>query len=131
MKQTISDSLLVGSGKSKRLDAIRNKARGVVSPIDKKQNQQSMKVGLNQNTTEALQQAEALIDETMQQLMNTYPAGKRNSFFKLKYGVNAEKIKQMSRKQVFTLLKLDNKKVRNFCLIENLDCSGTVITTQK
>jgi len=118
--------LLISAGKSSRLDALRKKAGLLTnnSALDKKLNQQASLVGLNQATKEALLQAIALIDEKLNSLMNAYPAGKKNTFFKLKHGTEVGRVKKMPVKAVFKLLKIDRKQIKHFQMIENLNLNG-------
>ena len=127
-KNTVNGNVLVGAGKSSRLDAIRKKT---VSPnnntrFDEKQKPRLV-TGLNQQTKEALQQAALMMEERMTIIMNGFPAGKKNTFFKLKYGVDSNKINKMAMKQVFSILHLDSSKNRHFRLIEKLDIKGNRI----
>ena len=128
-KVTVNNNLLVGTGKSSRLAAMRKKS-GLANnntSLDEKQNRQQLVTGLNQQTKDALQQAGIEIEERITLIMNGFPAGKKNTFFKLKYGVDIGKIKVMAMKQVFTLLNLDIKQNRHFRLIENLDVNGNSV----
>lgn len=118
--------LLVARGKSSRLDAIRKKAglAGKPTDLEEKQSQLVIGKGLNQATKEALQQASVLIEDKLNTLMAAYPTGKKNAFFKIKYGVEIEKVKEMSVQDIFKLLKLENKKIKHFLMIENLYLNG-------
>lgn len=122
----VNEHLLVGVANSSRLAKMREKAGLAINKpsLEGKQNKPQFADGLNQQTIDALQQAWALVEEKMADIFNAYPAGKKETFFKLKYGVNSEKIKTMSIKQVFVLLKLDSSIVKNFRLIEKLDSKG-------
>jgi len=130
MKQKIvkteSSQLLVSAGKSSRLDAIRKKAGlGVTPPgLEKKQSQLIIAKGLNQATKEALQQASVLIEDKIHTLMTAYPAGKKNAFFKIKYGVEVERVKEMPVQGIFKLLKLEDNKIKHFKMIGNLYLNG-------
>jgi len=125
-KTTENSHLIVSAGKSSRLDAIRRKA-GLLTEntaLDKKSNLQKMAAGLNLPTKEALQQARGIIEETMLSIMNSYPAGKKNTFFKLRHGIDEVAVKTLLMKDVFKLLKLDTRNIKNFQLIEKLNWDG-------
>ena len=125
-KANVNNNLLVGAGKSSRLVAMRKKAGIAINNtgLDEKQNRQQFVTGLNQQTKDALQLAGIGIEERITLIMNGFPAGKKNTFFKLKYGVDVGKVQEMAMKQVFALLNLDIKQNRHFRLIENLDVNG-------
>lgn len=125
---SVSGSLLVGANKSSRLAAMRAKAMGNVNsqaPIKKDQKQWT--TGLKTEVRNVLEQSEKLIDEKVAVVLNAYPKGKKNTFFKLKYGIKLEKIKMMSRKEVFSLLGLETAKIKQFRLIENMDHNGNTV----
>ncbi len=118
--------LLVADGKSSRLQAIKQKAGIRVAETSSyiEGNKTVWVHGLSQTTKEALQQANVIIDETINKILNAYPAGKRSTFFKLKYGVQVDSIKRMLITDIFDLLKLETKSVRNFALIKKLFIDG-------
>ncbi|MCF6250418.1 MAG: hypothetical protein L3J75_03990 [Methylococcaceae bacterium] len=132
-KVSAASHLLVGSGKSSRLSAMRNKAQQPKNRVelDGNKTRQPIIAGLNQQQTVALQKTSITIDERMTQMMSSYPAGKKKTFFKLKFGVNAEKIKVMAIKDIFILLNLDSAKIQHFRLIENLDLNGKTVESDE
>jgi len=132
-KVSAASHLLVGSGKSSRLSAMRNKALQPKNRVelDGNKTRQPIIAGLNQQQTLALQKTSIAIDERMTLMMSSYPAGKKKTFFKLKIGVNAEKIKVMAIKDIFILLNLDSAKIQHFRLIENLDLTGKIVESDE
>lgn len=82
--------LLVGSGKSSRLSAMRNKALLPKNRVelDGNKTRQPFVAGLNQQQTIALQKTSIAIEQRMTQILGSYPAGKKKTFFTLKFGVN-------------------------------------------
>jgi len=93
--------LVVGLGKSKRLAAMRQaiESKVNVEPIKSK-----VKPNLNKNEM-AIQQARELITQKIAEIKATYPQGRQNKLFALRYG-SVDKLNQMSLKQLFTLLKM-------------------------
>jgi len=93
--------LVVSLGKSKRLAAMRQSMEPKVNvePIKSK-----VKPNLNKNET-AIQQARELITQKIAGLKATYPQGRQNKLFALRYGTE-DKLNQLSLKQLFTLLKV-------------------------
>ena len=124
-KVSESSQLLVATGKSSRLDAIRKKTGLLVDKVDLDKSQPLLISGLNQQTKETLQQANSIIDERMNQILDTYSAGKKNTFFKIKYGVVPGKVRDKGIKEIFKLLALDAKTIKHFHLIESLHLDGT------
>ncbi len=122
----VNEHLLVGVANSSRLAKMREKAGLAINKpgLEVTQTKPQFADGLNQQTIEALQQARSIVEEKMAAIFNAYPAGKKETFFKIKYGINSDKLKLLPMKQVFALLKLDCSVVKNFRLIENLDCTG-------
>ncbi len=94
-------SLVVGLGKSKRLAAMRQaiESKVNVEPIKSK-----IKPNLNKNET-AIQQARELITQKIAEIKTTYPQGRQNKLFALRYG-SEDKLNQLSLKQLFSLLKM-------------------------
>lgn len=133
MKQTTvkseSSQLLVAAGKSSRLDAIRKKTglQSAETELSKKIKPQIFASGLSQQTKEAIQQAGNMLEERMNSILNGYPAGKKNTFFKIKYGVGTAKVKNMLIKDIFKLLEMDSQQLKYYQLIENLYLSGKVV----
>lgn len=124
-KNALSSPLLIAKGKSSRLDAIRNRAKPEGdTELDSKQKPQVFVSGLNKQTLGALKQAKATVDERLDSIMNTYPAGKKKTFFKLKYGISGDKVKLLVIKDMFKLLGLETKEIQYFSLIEGLDLNG-------
>mgnify|MGYP000046392715 CR=1 FL=1 len=93
--------LVVGLGKSKRLAAMRQAIEPKINaePIESK-----VKPNLNKNET-AIQQARELITQKIAEIKATYPKGRQNKLFTLRYG-SEDKLNQLSLKQLFTLLKM-------------------------
>lgn len=124
-KVTTSSPLLITKGKSSRLDAIRNRAKMVDdTESDRKQKPQVFVSGLNKQIMDALKQADAIVEGRVGSIMNTYPTGKKKTFFKLKYGMSRDKVKLLVIKDMFKLLGLDTKEIQYFNLIERLDLNG-------
>ena len=124
-KVSISSHPLVSSQKSSRLAAMRNKVEDKF--VVKGNNQSQVGSGLKPELKVILNQAITIINEKLTTIIKSYPAGKKNTFFKLKFGISVEKVKEMSLKSVFDLLNLDSSKIRNFQQIEKMNCYGKII----
>jgi len=93
--------LVVGLGKSKRLAAMR---QAIESKVNVEPLKTKVKPNLNKNET-AIQQARELITQKIADIKATYPQGRQNKLFALRYGAEA-KLNQLSLKQLFSLLKV-------------------------
>ena len=125
-KVRVNSNVLVGAGKSSRLAAFSNKvtAQKNYTGLSNKKSQHQFVAGLKPETEMALQQSIKLIEEKVSFILNSYPMAKKSTFFKLKYGVDIEKIKGMTMNDVFTLLGLETIKIQQFRLVESLDSCG-------
>lgn len=127
-KVRVNSNILVGTGKSSRLVALSNKVKAQNMMGRENNKTQSLFVeGLKPETEMALQQSIKLIEEKVGFILNSYPMGKKSTFFKLKHGVNIEKIKQMAMKDVFALLGLETRQIQQFRLVESLDSNGNSV----
>ena len=128
-KTPVNSDVLVSAGKSSRLAALSNKAMGQKSMIGLGNNksQHQFIPGLKPETEKALQQSIKLIEEKITFILNSYPMGNKNTFFKLKHGIDIKKIKKMAMKDVFVLLGLETIKIQQFRLIESLDSKGNSV----
>lgn len=128
MKQS-SSAVLVGAGKSKRLDALRNK---VSLNMDKapfrvtQKSQEKIENELSQFANEALEQAKHAIEERISKILNAYPPGKSKTFFKLKYGVDVQMVKRLSLRKVFDILTLNDSEIKYFKKIQHLNIYGVI-----
>ena len=91
---------VVNLGKSKRLAGIRASTQKV------EQRKDVNKIGLT-----LLEQARELIDQSIKSVKSSYPEGKRNNLFALRY-VSEKKLSEMTVGEVFKLLKLEDKKFK-------------------
>ena len=114
--------MLVETGKSSRLAAIQAKAAKQSGKI--KTPDRQFASHLKPENKRALLQAINLIEQSMSEILANYPVAKKNTFFRLKYGINVDKINKMPIKQVFHLLHLKPTGIDDFPLIENLILRG-------
>jgi hypothetical protein len=115
-------SLLVPLGKSKKLSAIRKQLQ---SPQIIEKNpvlcDEIPSSGQSKEVSALLKAAQEQINAKIDEIMSSYPPGKKSKMFALRYG-SLESIKQMAMKAIFTHLGL--VKPRKFALIESLDYFG-------
>ena len=128
-KVPVNSNVLVGAGKSSRLAALSQKVmrQKNITGLGNDKPQHQFVAGLKPETEKALQQSIQLIEEKVAFILNSYPMGKKSTFFKLKHGVGIDKIKQMAMRDVFVLLGLETIKIQQFRLIESLDSSGNSV----
>lgn len=77
--------------------------------VNKKTEQTSKPLKPVSEAEQTLNQAKALIDARIQEIMRQYPEGKKQSLFKLRYGCSVESIYAMDLNAAFKLLDLDAK----------------------
>jgi len=94
-------SLVVGLGKSKRLAAMR---QAIESKVNVEPLKTKVKLSAHKNET-AIQQARELITQKIAEIKATYPQGRQNKLFALRYG-SEDKLNELSLKQLFSLLKM-------------------------
>jgi len=125
-RKSKTSHLLVAAGKSSRLDAIRKKAelQFTGAHLNKKPKKQAFVTGTDQIIKEALQQAQSIIETRISSIIDAYPASKKNTFFKFKYGISVENLKQMALQDIFKKLELDFKNIKHYSLIEKLYLDG-------
>jgi len=122
-------SLLVPLAKSKKLAALRKQSQ-VQQAIEKNpvQSDEIPSSGLDKEVSGLLTEARKQINAKIDEIMASYPPGKKNKMFTLRYG-SPESIKQMDIKTIFTHLGL--VKPKKFALIENLDYFGNDTRSKK
>ncbi len=105
-------AMLVGPGKSSRLQEMRNRALAANAPAaparSQKQNYESDK-GLSPE----LALARRLIDRRLAEVMDSLPAGKQKSLFKIRFGVEPEQIKQLPIRHIVAMLKICHPELNN------------------
>jgi len=122
-------SLLVPLAKSKKLSAIRKQLQ-VPQTIEKNPVlcDEIPSSGQSKEMSALLKAAQDQINVKIDEIMSSYPPGKKNKMFTLRYG-SPESIKQMTMKGIFNHLSL--VKPKKFALIENLDYFGTDTQSKK
>lgn len=126
----ISESgLLVPLAKSKKLAAIR-KCSQSLQTIEKNpvRSDEISSSGLNKEVSGLLKEAREQINAKIDEIMVSYPPGKKIKMFTLRYG-SPESIQRMNMKAIFAHLGL--VKPKRFALIENLDYSGKDTSPEK
>lgn len=123
---SVATDLKVPLQKSSRLEAILKQSKHSTNTIDLHtvKTQQSFVSDLKPEIKVALLQAVQQIEIRLANILNDYPAGKKSSFFKLKYGVDEMHIKELAIKDAFALLALDATKIQYFKEIEILNSNG-------
>jgi hypothetical protein len=122
-------SLLVPLAKSKKLSTIRKQSQ-TQQMIEKNpaQTDKLISSGLNKEANGLLKEAREQINAKIDELMASYPTGKKIKLFTLRYG-STESNKQMDMKAIFTHLHI--VKPKGFALIESLDYFGNDTRSKK
>ena len=120
-KVSISEHrVLVDPGKSKKLAALVNKSAAVLPSTVKIQT-----AGLQSEFDITLQQAQQLINARIQEIMNSFPAGKRTKLFNLRFGSVAA-IQALDIKTAFKKLGINSHNL-NMRLLASLCYHGDTV----
>jgi len=95
--QELSPTLLQ-QGKSKRLAAIRDKVSG--------QSKEAIKPQRKASPPTALEQAQQHIDQALRDWLARYPPAKKNRFFKIRFGMDIEQLKQLPIQEIYQRLAI-------------------------
>lgn len=112
--------VLVDPSKSKKLAALAKKSTAVLSPIVKVQTS-----SLQTDFDSSLQQARQQIDARIQEIMNSFPEGKRNKLFNLRFGSVAA-IQALEIKTAFKKLAIDSHNL-NMRLLASRNYHGDTV----
>ncbi|MFA5920669.1 MAG: hypothetical protein WC856_05195 [Methylococcaceae bacterium] len=126
---TSENRLLVPLAKSNKLAAIRKRSQSLQT-INKNpvQSDEIPSSGLNKEVNGLLKEAREQINAKIIEILASYPSGKKNKMFTLRYG-SPESIKQMSIKAIFKHLAIVKQK--RFALIDSLDYFGNDTLSKK
>jgi len=126
---TSENRLLVPLAKSNKLATIRKRSQSLqtinINPV---QSDEIPSSGLNKEVNGLLKEAREQINAKIVEILASYPSGKKNKMFTLRYG-SPESIKQMNIKAIFTHLGL--VKPQKFALIDSLDYFGDDTLSKK
>ncbi len=127
-KQTTStqptETTLITPGNSKRLMEIRKKAMGVSA----EQKTSAQSTGLKQTATnQTLQQAQAIIDQTINRVHGHLPPNKKNRLFAIRFGMSEESLKKLPIEAIFDRLKLNKALIKNWKQLAKLDYHGSTV----
>ncbi len=118
-------SLLVAHGQSKKLADMRKRLQPE-SPIEAGQRsdvpEKQLLTGLKPEVATELSKARKLIVERINQIMRSFPEGKKNRLFGYRFG-SVDSVKAMSIKAAFKTLGIDESLVK-MKLIAELDFAG-------
>jgi len=106
-----ADSLLVSPGKSTRLQEMRQRAATANQPAPAPT--QPTLQAKDESLSPELALARKLIDQRLSEILTTLPAGKQRSLFKIRFGMEPDKIKELPIKQIFTLLTINHPSFNN------------------
>ena len=104
-------NLLVAHGQSKKLADIRNRRQPELSVVAVRSPEKQLLTGLKSEVETELNQARALIDDSIKQIMRSFPEGKRNRLFGFRFG-SVDALKTMSIKAAFKALSIDGNLVK-------------------
>ncbi len=100
------NGVMVGFAQSSRLREMREKAQGVAVPSPTPRTTPPEASPNDAKLSPALRLARRLIDQRLAELLATLPAGKQNSLFRIRFGMELSQIKTLPIRQVFGKLKI-------------------------
>lgn len=106
-----ADSLLVNPGKSSRLQEMRQRAATANQPAPAPA--QPSFQAKDENMSPEMALARQLIDHRLTEILAALPIGKQRRLFKIRFGVEPEKIKDLAIKQIFALLEINHPQLHN------------------
>ncbi|MDT4288179.1 hypothetical protein RO575_01285 [Methylomonas sp. MO1] len=106
-----ADSLLVNPGKSSRLQEMRQRAATANQPIPVPT--QPAFQAKDEGLSPELALARQLIDQRLSEILATLPVGKQRRLFKIRFGMEPEKIKELAIKQIFAALEINHPQLNN------------------
>jgi len=115
--------VLVAPGQSKKLAAMRKKFQPE-PPVETAPSKRLL-TGVKPEVADELDKARTLIDDRINQIMRSYPEGKKNKLFCLRFG-SVDKVKTMSIKAAFKTLGIDDHSVK-MKSIAALDVDGNEV----
>ncbi|WP_305907302.1 hypothetical protein Q9L42_016625 [Methylomarinum sp. Ch1-1] len=112
---------LLDQGKSTRLLQMRRKALG----IEGQETSVPKDHVVREKAVEAeLTLARKMIDQRLKQILSAYPADKQRRFFRIRFGLSPEQLKELPIKDILTLLKLKQNRLADMKEIVDLDYNG-------
>ncbi len=104
-------SLLVSPGQSKKLAAIRNMFQAETKTEALQLQEKPVLTRLKPEVASELSQAQKLIDARINEIMRSFPDGRKNKLFGIRYG-SVTDVKAASIKSAFKLLAIDANQVK-------------------
>ena len=121
-KISITSTTVLSDGKSTRLMEMRRKAMGVATPEPTQQS--DCVVELDKSVETELLKARQIIDQHLTDILNKYPVNKQSKFFEIRFGMRVEQLKNLSIKEICTVLAVKQKQPESMKRIADLDYNG-------
>ncbi len=115
-------SLLVAPGQSKKLAELRKRLQPATPVVAVPLPDKPLLTGLKPEVATELNKARTLIDERINQIMRSFPEGKKNRLFGFRFG-SVDAVKAMPVKNAFKALGIDDNLVK-MKLIAEMDWHG-------
>jgi len=112
-------------GQSKKLADIRKKVQPLVAAEDVPLSEKEVLAGLKPELAAELKSARKIIDDRINEIMSSFPEGKKNKLFSFRFG-SIDAVKSMSIKAVFKKLGIDDNSAK-MKLIAEMDYHGNQV----
>ncbi len=117
--------LLVAPGQSKKLADIRKKVQPLAPVENVLPSEKETFAGLKPELAAELKTARKMIDDSINEIMCSFPEGKKNKLFGFRFG-SIDAVKSMSIKTAFKKLGIDDNSVK-MKLIAEMDYHGNQV----
>jgi len=117
--------LLVATGQSKKLAEIRKKIQPLAPVENVLPSEKETFAGLKPELAAELKSARKIIDDRINEILCSFPEGKKNKLFGFKFG-SIDAVKSMSIKTAFKKLGIDDNSVK-MKLIAEMDYHGNQV----
>jgi hypothetical protein len=112
-------------GQSKKLADIRKKVQPLAVAEDVPLSEKDVLTGLKPELAAELKSARKIIDDRINEIMSSFPEGKKNKLFSFRFG-SIDAIKSMSVKAAFKKLGIDDSSAK-MKLIAEMDYHGNQV----
>ncbi len=122
-KATLTSGRLINEGKSRRLATMMQRDRP--SPeAHVEQHTSISKPQLNQQQKQQWQQMKTIIDKAITQILDGLPVNKRDSLFKIRFGMTIDELYRQPIKSIVKTLHIPYSQHPDFKQVANLDYFG-------
>jgi hypothetical protein len=122
-------STLLSEGKSTRLMKMRKKSASIATPVEAEQTDKlTVLDALDKSTKEEFLKVRQIIDQQLAGVLEKYPVNKQARFFKIRFGMDIDQLKELSIKEIYSVLGVKQNNLSNKERITELDYFGRLLS---